>query len=120
MSGTRLYVLAVIEHGSRRIRVLGATAPPTAAWVTHAAKNFLTDLADAGSSARFLLRDRDGKFPALLNAVLADAGIQVVLTGVRLPRMNPIIERWIKTCRHELPDRTLPWNQRHLLHTLRE
>ena len=26
----------------------------------------------------------------------------------------------VQTCRHELLDRTLIWNQRHLLHTLRE
>jgi hypothetical protein len=32
-----LFVLAVIEHHSRRIRVLGATAHPTASWVTQAA-----------------------------------------------------------------------------------
>ena len=34
--------------------------------------------------------------------------------------MNAIMERWIWTCRHELLDRTLIWNQRHLLHALRE
>ena len=31
-----------------------------------------------------------------------------------------IMERWVQTCRHELLDRTLTWNQRHLLHALRE
>ncbi|WP_231648104.1 hypothetical protein [Saccharothrix sp. NRRL B-16348] len=36
LSGTRQYVHAVIEHTSRRIRVLGATAHPTASWVTQA------------------------------------------------------------------------------------
>ncbi|WP_447006693.1 integrase core domain-containing protein [Saccharothrix isguenensis] len=120
LSGTRLYVLAVIEHASRRIRVLGATAHPTASWVTQAARNLVMDLEDAGGSARFLIRDRDGKFPALFDAVLADAGIQVVLTGVRIPRMNAIMERWIRSCRRELLDRTLIWNQPHLLHALRE
>ena len=120
MSGARLYVFAVIEHANRRIRILGATAHPTASWVTQAAKNLVMDLEDAGCRARFLIRDRDGKFPALFDAILNDAGIEVVLSGVRMPRMNSIMERWVQTCRRELLDRTLIWNQRHLLHALRE
>jgi putative transposase len=52
--------------------------------------------------------------------VLQDAGIEGVLSGVQMPRMNSIMERWVQTCRHELLDRTLMWNQRHLLHALRE
>jgi hypothetical protein len=34
--------------------------------------------------------------------------------------MNSIMERWIQSCRHELLDRTLAWNQAHLLRALRE
>ena len=34
LTGTRMYILAVIEHASRRIRILGATTQPSAAWVT--------------------------------------------------------------------------------------
>ncbi len=120
LTGVRMYVLVVIEHAQRRIRVLGATPHPTAAWVTQAVRNLVMDLADAHCRARFLIRDRDGKFPHLFDAVLADASIQVVLSGIQMPRMNSITERWIQTCRHELLDRTLIWNQRHLLHALRE
>jgi putative transposase len=112
--------LAVIEHTSRRIRILGATAHPTAAWVTQAARNLVMDLEDAAHRVRFLIRDRDGKYPRMFDAILADTGIEVVLTGVRMPRMNAITERWIRTCRRELLDRTLIWNQRHLLYALRE
>ena len=43
-----------------------------------------------------------------------------MLTGVRMPRMNAIMERWVKTLRVELLDRTLIWNQAHLRHALRE
>jgi putative transposase len=120
LTGTRMYVLAVIEHASRRIRILGATAHPTVTWVTQAARNLAMDLEDAGSRAKYLIRDRDGKFPALFDAVLADLGISVVLSGVRMPRMNAVMERWVQTCRRELLDRTLIWHQRHLLHALRE
>ena len=119
LTGTRLYILAVIEHASRRIRILGATTHPTAAWVTQAARNLAMDLDDAASTARYLIRDRDGKYPALFDAILADTGITIVRSGVRVPRMNAIMERWVRTCRRELLDRTLIYNQRHLLHALR-
>lgn len=119
LSGARLYVFAVIEHANRRIRA-GATAHPTASWVTQAAKNLVRDLEDVDCRARYMIRDRDGKFPALFDTILADAGIEAVLTGVRIPRMNSIMERWVQTCRRELLDRTLIWNQRHLLHALGE
>jgi len=120
LTGTRMYILAFIEHSMRRIRILGATAHPTAAWVAQAARNLAMDLYDAGSTLRYLIRDRDGKYPALFDATLADSGITVVRNGIQLPRMNAIMERWVRTCRHELLDRTLIWNQRHLLQVLRE
>lgn len=60
---------------------------------------------------RFLIRDRDVKYPALIDEILRAAGIATVLTGVRVPRINSIIERWVKTLRIELLDRTLIGNQ---------
>ena len=120
LTGARLYVLAVIEHATRRVRILGATAHPTAAWVTQTARNLLVDLDDTGLQIKYLIRDRDGKYPALFDAVLADAAVTVVLSGVRMPRMNAFMERWIQSCRHELIDRTLIWNQTHLLRALHE
>jgi hypothetical protein len=60
-----MHILAVIEHASRRVRILGATANPTAGWVRQAVRNLVMDLQDAGCRARFLIRDRDGKYPAL-------------------------------------------------------
>jgi putative transposase len=34
--------------------------------------------------------------------------------------MNSIMERWVGSCGRELLDRTLIWNQRHLMTVLRE
>ncbi|MFI6182923.1 integrase core domain-containing protein [Nonomuraea sp. NPDC051191] len=55
-----------------------------------------------------------------MDEVLVEAGINIVLTGIRMPRMNSIMERWVQSCRHELLDRCLVWNERHLRHALRE
>jgi hypothetical protein len=55
------------------------------------------DLEDTGYRARFLIRDRDGKFPKMFDAVLADAGIDVARSGIQMPRLNSIMERWVQT-----------------------
>ncbi len=120
LTGQRQYILATIEHATRRIRILGTTAHPTTAWVTQAARNLAMDLTDANATVRYLIRDRDAKYPALFDGILSDAGIRVVLTGVRIPRMNSIMERWVQTCRRELLNRTLIWNEHHLRNTLRQ
>jgi len=115
-----VYVLAVIEHGSRRVRVLGATEYPVQSWVVQQARNLLMDLEDAGARAKFILHDRDASFTQAFDAVFQAAGIRVIRSAVRAPRMNSIMERWIGSCRRELLDRTLMWNQRHLMMMLRE
>ncbi|MGI5506307.1 hypothetical protein [Lentzea sp. CA-135723] len=67
--------------------------------------------ADIRARVRFLIRDRYGKYPALVDDILGGAGITTILTGVPVPRMNAIMERWVKTLRGELLDRTLIWNE---------
>jgi transposase len=122
LTGARQYILASIHHSSRRVRVLGTTAHPTHAWVTQAVRNLIMDVQDTAGvpPLRFFIRDRDAKYPAVIDEVFGDAGITTVLTGVRMPRMNAIMERWVKTLRAELLDRTLIWNETHLHHALRE
>ncbi|MFG6202438.1 integrase core domain-containing protein [Nonomuraea sp. JJY05] len=100
--------------------MLGTTAHPSADWVTQAIRKLVMDLDGAGCRAHYLIRDRDGKFPTLMDEILAEAGIKTVLTGIRMPRMNSIMERWVQSCRHELLDRCLLWNELHLRHALRE
>jgi transposase InsO family protein len=112
--------LAVIEHATRRVRILGVTAHPTPAWTTQMARNLVMDLQDTGTCVKYLIRDRDSKSTPGFDAVLADSGITLATTGIRMPRMNAIMERWIRTCRRELLDRTLTLNQTHLRHALRE
>jgi hypothetical protein len=53
LNGQRQCILAVIEHASRRVRVLGTTAHPTADWVIQTIKILVMDLEDVGCRARY-------------------------------------------------------------------
>jgi transposase InsO family protein len=54
------------------------------------------------------------------STVFQAVGVRVVRSAVQEPRMNSIMERWVGSCRRELLDRTLIWNQRYLMSVLRE
>jgi transposase InsO family protein len=95
LDGTQAYVLAVIEHAARRIRILGVTLHPTGEWSAQQARNLIMDLGEQAHRVKFMIRDRGSNYTAAFDAVLADAGIRTVLCNVRTPRMNAIAERWI-------------------------
>jgi putative transposase len=78
------------------------------------------DLEDTGTRVKFALHDRDASFTAAFDAVFQAAGVKIVRSAVQAPRMNSVMERWTGSCRRELLDRTLIWNQRHLMTVLRE
>jgi transposase len=120
LDGTQAYVLAVVEHATRRIRILGVTLHPTGEWTAQQARNLTMDLGDQADRVKFMIRDRGSNFTTAFDAILADSVIRTVLCNVRTPRMNAIAERWIGGCRRELLDRTLIWNQAHLQRILRE
>jgi putative transposase len=119
LDGTQAYVLAAIEHASRRIRILGVTSYPTGEWTAQQARNLIMDLGEQAYRVKFMIRDRGSNFTAAFDTVLACAGIRTVLCDVRTPRMNAIAERWIGGCRRELLDRTIVWNQAHLRRIMR-
>ena len=110
----RFHVLFVIEIGSRRVHLAGITTNPTGPWTTQTARNLLTRWNDGH------VRDGAGQFTASFDTVLAGSGITALRIPPRSPRANAFAERWVRTLRHELLDRTIIWNEKQLRALLRE
>jgi len=114
-----LYVFFVIEVHTRHVHVAAATRHPDTAWVTQQARNLSFDLSERGPF-RFLIRDRDAKYPRSFDAVFAADRIRVVLTPFRAPQANAFAERSVRTVRRECLDWTLVVGRRHLERVLGE
>jgi putative transposase len=115
----RLYVLAFISIGSRRVEYLAITSKPNTAWMLQQARNLLMELDDRDQQARFLIHDRDAKFPRAFGALLESDRIKVIRTPMRAPNANAHMERWVGTVRRECLDRLVIVGRRQLRHVLR-
>jgi putative transposase len=109
-----LYVLVVMEHVSRRLIHLNATAHPTAAWTLQQ----LRETIPSDHEYRFIIHHHDAIFSAELDASLTRLGLKVITTPMHSPQANSLCERLIGTLRRECLDWIIPLSEGHLTKVL--
>src|SRR5687768_1782730 len=75
-----LYSLFFIEVGSRRVHLAGCTTSPTSVWVAQQARQFSWKIQDGAVPIRFLIHDRDTKFPAAFDNVFRSEDVTIIRT----------------------------------------
>ena len=91
------------------------TAHPTAEWTTQQ----ILDAFPWDTTARYLLRDRDGSYGEPFSQTARAIGIREVLTAPRSPWQNAYVERLIGSIRRDCLDHVLVFNEHGLRRTLR-
>jgi hypothetical protein len=86
----RLYVLVFLSVGSRRVEYVACTSKPDTAWMLQQERNLLMEIDEHGRQVRFLIHDRDAKFPRVFDTLLATANIKVIRTPCGLRTRTPI------------------------------
>ena len=93
---TRVYVLFLMEIGTRRVQILGVTVHPSGEWVAQQARNLMLDLGERAGQLRLLIRDRDTRYTDVFDEVFTSQGIEVLRSPPQAPRANAYAERWVR------------------------
>jgi hypothetical protein len=101
------YVLFFLNLESRRITLAGITRHPTEVWMTQMARNVVDDTCGGLRQCSYVLHDRDAKFCAAFDDVLASEGIRCLRLPPRSPNLNAFAERWVRSVKQECLSRLI-------------
>lgn len=106
-----LYILIIIDHGSRKIIHFAVTKNPDMFWLKQQFKN----ATPFGSHPKYLIHDNDPVFKSkIFQEFLISSDIISKATSFKSPWQNPYAERFNGIIRQELLNHIIPLNQNHL------
>ena len=111
-----LYVWFVIDHGRRGIIHCNVTSNPTSRWVIQQLRESFPD----ASPRRYLIFDNDSIFSDKVTEAIKGFGIEPKRTAFQSPWQNGVAERWVGSCKREITDHVIVFDEDHLRRLLRD
>ena len=100
----------VIEHGRRKIVHFNVTEHPTGPWI----EQQLREAFPGSCPYRYAILDRDGKFGGEVTDLVTASGMKPKRISPASPWQNGVAERWVGSCRRDLLDHVLVFDEAHL------
>ena len=110
-----LYAFIIVRLGRRDLVWINVTANPTAEWVAHQ----ITEAFPWDRAPRYLIRDRDRIYGAVVTRRLRAMGIRDKPTAPASPWQNGFAERLIGSIRRECLDHIIVLGEAHLRRILK-
>jgi hypothetical protein len=104
-----LYCFFMISHDRRQILHVNVTRHPTSAWITQQ----LREAFPFRTGAKFIIFDYDSTFSFEVALAIRSLSVRPVRTSLESPWQNGVAERWIETCRRDLLDHIIAFDERH-------
>jgi len=105
-----VYVLVIMEIGTRRVLHFNVSQHPTAEWTLQQFRECVSGDEDYG----FIIHDRDSIYSRELDSSLGTLGLKVLRTPYRAPQANAFCERLIGSARRECLDFMIPFDEDHI------
>jgi transposase InsO family protein len=102
-----IYLLFVMEVGTRRVHFAGSTTNPTEPWMKQVARNPTYSFDGFLLGARYLIMDRDSKFCESFRSILEQADVDPVKLPARSPNLNAHMERFMRSLKSECLNRMI-------------
>jgi len=114
------HVLFFLQVRTRKVYIAGMTEQPTQEWTLEHTQKAALPFGGTDDNPAVLIRDRDKKYSAALDAFLLTLNVQTKLTPFRSPNLNPYAEGWVGTIRRECLNHFIVFGERHLRYLIGE
>ena len=107
------HALFFLQVHTRKVYIAGITEHPTQEWTLEHTQKARLPFGGTEDKSAVLIRDRDKKYSAALDAFLRTRHVRVKLTTYRSPNLNPYAEGWVGTIKRECLNHFVVFGERY-------
>ena len=114
------YILFFVNIKTKKVHIAGMTKNPTRYQVYEQILGIIPQLTKDADGRIALIRDRDTKYPKIIDKILKQHNITTIKTPYRSPNMNAYAESFVDKIKGECLNHFVVFDEKHLRYLLKE